>query len=80
MLVSAFRKTCSHNSSVGLVIDDYKFLLYHLVSCSFVYVQCSMNQVAHSLVKAPTSESELGEWRDYSPSFLYDVLAYDLIK
>ena len=80
MLVSTIKNACSQNSSVGLIIDDCTTLLHGLVGCFIVHVRRSANQVAYFLTKASISRSEFGELRDYRPSFLYVVEAFDMIQ
>ena len=63
---------------MGLIVRDCKCLFDALQGCSIAHVRRLANQVVHCLAKAFVSESDLGEWRDYLPPFLSNVLALDL--
>ena len=78
VLVSAVNKESPYYSYVGLVIQDCKSLLEGLHSCSLAHVCRSGNQVVHCLAKASVSGFDLGEWRDYPPSFISHVLASNM--
>ena len=76
-LVKEANASSFYNSYVGLIVRDCKCLLDGLRGCSIAHVHRSANQVAHCLTKVSVSKFGLGEWRDYLPLFLSNVLALD---
>ena len=78
VLVSSVNKESPYYSYVGQVIQDCKSLLEGLRGCSLAQVCRSTNQVAHCLAKTYVFGSNLGEWRDFPPSFLSHILASDM--
>ena len=78
IIVSVIKSSTALNYSVGLVLNDCRFLLGSLEGCSLVHAQILANQAAHYLARSFVSRSDLGEWRESPPSFLTNVRANNL--
>ena len=78
-LVQAISSKQFDSSPIGLVIQECRSLLHQLHNSHLFFVKRSANQAAHTLARVASSMSGQGEWLSSPPSFLFDVLHFDLI-
>ncbi|KAJ9174183.1 hypothetical protein P3X46_017238 [Hevea brasiliensis] len=78
MVKQALDRILHDNSYFATLIHDCKFLVRDVASLSFSFVKKSANQVAHMLARATGFTSGLAEWSVNPPTFIHDVLLFDL--
>ncbi|WOH11565.1 hypothetical protein DCAR_0831054 [Daucus carota subsp. sativus] len=69
----------SGRSYFHIIVSECVDLIKHFENVLVRFVHRSANEVAHMLARASRSTPDLQEWENVAPSFLSNVLTYDLI-
>lgn len=79
VVIQALNNPVPDSSSLGVIVEDCKFLARNFSSCHFVFVYRSANQAAHALATEAVSLSGLVGRSVPSPTLISDVILPDLV-
>lgn len=78
-VVNALNNNIPMLSPIGLILFDCTHLMSFFNNLRLLYVNGSVNRVAHLLAKAVESSTCRGIWTRFCLSLIRDIIAYDLI-